>query len=43
MPDPSFIMAFNKQAVKEGFPEDDPHSTILLKQAVAGGCKDPTV
>ncbi|KAF8068860.1 hypothetical protein FPV67DRAFT_1448717 [Lyophyllum atratum] len=43
MTDPtSFIQEFNDTAAKEGIdPEEDPHSTILLREATAGGWRDP--
>ncbi|KAG6919828.1 hypothetical protein DXG01_000333 [Tephrocybe rancida] len=43
MSDPqSFIDDFNANALKEGKdPDEDPHSTILLRVAIAGGWKDP--
>ncbi|KAG5644714.1 hypothetical protein DXG03_007937 [Asterophora parasitica] len=43
MSDPlSFIQRFNEAALKEGVnPEVDQHSTILLREAIKGGWKDP--
>jgi hypothetical protein len=34
------IEEFDAAAAKEGLP-DDPHATILLREAVRGGCIDP--
>ncbi|GLB42153.1 hypothetical protein LshimejAT787_1101680 [Lyophyllum shimeji] len=43
MTDPvGFIQHFNDAAREEGIdPEEDPHSTVLLREAVDGGWKDP--
>lgn len=41
MSDPQkLIEDFTIAAAKEGLP-DDPHITLLLKEAVKGGCVDP--
>ena len=39
--DQQLIEEFYEAALKEGIEDNDPHSTILLKEAVEGGWKDP--
>ncbi|KAG6896914.1 hypothetical protein C0992_005317 [Termitomyces sp. T32_za158] len=43
MSDPqSFIQDFYRKATKEGKdPDEDPYSTILLREAISGGWTDP--
>lgn len=41
---PKLIEEFNKAATKEGLCTDDDHnSTLLLREAVLGGWKDPNI